>query len=251
MPTPTVWEDARIFIGGCDASGQSNQISVEASGEVKDYTNWTSGGWKENRTGLLSAKLAASGFLAMGAAGTVEYDSWSRLGKIDAWTIGPDGAAAVGALAYLTQTARLKYPIGDKVGELAPWSTEGSSSWPMARGAFLHDPGTARAHDGNGTAVQLGAMTADQRLYAAVHWLSLTGAAPTVDLTIQSDSVEAFTGSPETRLTFTQATGVIGVTGEIIRTAAGAHADTWYRAVWNISEVGDESILFVVSAGIL
>lgn len=249
--TGTVWEDVRIFIGGCDASGQSNKVSVEPSGEVKDATVWTSGGWKENRTGLLSAKLAASGFLAMGAAGTVEYDSWSRLGKIDAWSVGPDGTAQVGELAWLTQAARLKYPIGDAVGALSPWSTEGSSSWPLVRGAFLHDPGTARAHDGNGTAVELGAMAAGQRLYAAVHWLSLAGAAPTIDLTIQSDTVQAFNNSPETRLTFTQETSAIGVTGEIIRTAAGAHADSWYRAVWNISEVGDESILFVVSAGIL
>jgi hypothetical protein len=117
------------------------------------------------------------------------------------------------------------------------------------RGVGLHPPGTARTDDGNGTAVQVAATTADQRLYASLHVLSVAGSVPTLDVTIQSDSVEAFNSTPETRLTFTQKT-TAGV-GEIVRTAKSANTDTWYRAAWNCSEIGDESFLFVVSLGIV
>jgi hypothetical protein len=241
-----ILKDCRIFAAGCDLSGQSNSIDLKSDIESKDATTWRSEGWQEVTGGLAKAAVKAGGFAAFGAAGTQDYDSFHRLGQLDPWTITPE-ESDVGALAWVTNILRGKYGLGGKVGDLAPWTAEGSSSWPLCRGVILHPPGTARADDGNGTAVQLAATTADQRLYGALHVLSVTGATPTIDVTVQSDSVEAFTGSPETRLTFTQATTV---GGEIIRTAKAANADTWYRVAWDCSEVGNESFLFVASIGI-
>jgi len=238
--------DARIFINGCDLSGQANEISMAADREALDKTSFRSDGWKEVRGGLAKAAISVSGMVEMGAAGTVDFDAWARLGGIDPWSIGPDDAVA-GNLAYVTRVLRGQYKTLGKVGDLNPWAADCMSSWPVAQGVFLAGPGTALASDGVSSAFQLGALAAGQRLYATLHVLSVTGAAPTLDVTITSDNVEAFTGSPETRCTFTQATAV---DGEAVRSSAGPHTDDWYRAEWNLSEVGDESFLVAIAVGI-
>jgi len=238
--------DTRLFVLGCDLSGQSNEVSMAADREVLDKTSFRSAGWKEVRGGLPKAAITASGMVEMGSSGTVEYDAWARLGEVDPWTIGPDEATE-GNLAYLTKVFRGSYKTLGKVGALDPWEIECMSSWPVARGMFLVGSGAALASDGVGSAFELGALAAGQRLYATLHVLSVAGAAPTLDVTITSDSVEDFTGSPETRITFAQES-VVG--GEALRSAAGVHADTWYRAEWDLSAVGDESFLAVVAAGI-
>jgi hypothetical protein len=238
--------DARLFIRGCDLSGQANEVSMAADREVLDKTSFKSAGWKEVRGGLPKAAITASGMVEFGAAGTVDYDAWARLGQVDPWTVGPDEATA-GNLAYLTKVLRGQYKTLGKVGALNPWEAECMSSWPVARGIFLLGPGTVLTDDGASSAFELGALAAGQRLYATLHVVSVVGAAPTLDVTITSDSVEAFTGSPETRITFTQAS-VVG--GEALRSAAGAHTDSWYRAEWDLSEVGDESFLAAVAVGI-
>jgi hypothetical protein len=246
VTTSTVIADVRLFARGCDLSWQSNSIEVAGKRDAKDATTFRSAGWKEVTAGLAAADIKASGLAHFGAAGTVDHDAWSQLGQVDALTFS-DGDAVAGNLAYLTKVLRGEYKIGGKVGDLVEWEASMPSAWPVARGAYLIGPGTVVTDDLNSTAVQLGSMAAGQRLYATLHVVSVTGSAPTLDVTIQSDSNQTFTGSPETRLTFTQATAV---TGEAVRTAAGAHADTWYRAVINCSEVGDESFMVAVAAGI-
>ncbi len=248
--TPAVLVDARLFAGGCDLSWQNNEVELTGEADEKEATTFRSNSWYECKGGLKKGSVKAGGFAAFGAAGTVDFDAWARLGQFDAWTIGPDEATA-GNLAYLTSLLRAKYATVGKVGELNPWTAEGSSTWPVVRGAFLAGPGTAVTGDGSGTAVQLRAMLEGERLYGALHVVSVAGSVPTIDCIIESDSAETFDASAETRLTFTQ---LSACGGEILRTAAvgvGGHADDWYRITWDISSVGDESFLLAASIGIL
>jgi len=238
--------DCRLFAGGADLSGASNKIELSAEFEEKDATNYRSGGWKEVKAGLGSAEAMGEGFWEAGDDGMVDNASWAQLGAVGAWSIGPDDSA-VGDLAYFMKALRGNYSLGDAVGELAPWSGTAKSAWPLVRGAFAHPPGTARTATGDGTAQQLGALSAGQRLYASLHVLSVAGtSSPTITVEIESDTEEAFGDTPETRLSFTAATAR---SGQILRTAAGAHADTWYRPTWTITGT-NPSFLFVVALGI-
>ena len=83
--------------------------------------------------------------------------------------------------------------------------------------------------------------------HAALHVLSVAGTStPTITVEIESDTEEAFGDTPETRLSFDAATAA---GGQILRTSAGVHADTWYRPTWTITGT-DPSFLFVVALGI-
>ncbi|MFD5425210.1 hypothetical protein [Streptomyces sp. NPDC127084] len=236
--------NARLFAVAADLTGASNKIELTAEIEEKETTNYASNGWSEKLGGLASAEISGEGQWEAGDPSLVDNASWAQLGGVGPWTVCPAGAA-VGDLAYLTTAMRSNYTQGESVGAVAPWSGTAKSSWPLVRGQIGHPNGTARTSTGTGTGVQLGAVAAGKRLYAALHVLSVSGTTPSITARIESDDSNGFP-SPTTQLTFT-ATGAVG--GEALRTSGSAITDTWYRVAWTISGT-TPSFLFATSFGI-
>lgn len=236
--------NARLFAVGADLTGASNKIELTSEIEDKETTNYYSAGYKEIIGGLGSAEVSAEGQWEAGDVTKVDNASWSQLGGVGPWTACPDNAA-VGDLAYITQCLTASYALGGSIGDVAPWSAKGSSAWPLVRGQIGHPAGTARTSTGTGTGVQLGAVAADKRLYAALHVLSVAGTTPSITARIESDSDNTF-ASPTTQLTFTAATAA---GGEALRTTGGAITDTWFRVAWTISGT-TPSFMFATSFGI-
>ncbi|KIF69243.1 hypothetical protein HY68_12640 [Streptomyces sp. AcH 505] len=236
--------DCRLFSPGADLSGASNKIELSSEIEDKDTTNYRSQGWKEVIGGLGSAEISGEGQWEAGDPGLVDNASWSDLGGRGPYTVCPNDSV-VGALAYFTLGMRTDYKLGDAVGEVAPWTGTVKSSWPMVRGQIAHPPGTARTATGLGTALNLGAIPAGKRLYAALHVLSAAGTTPSLTARIESDDSAGF-ASPTTQLTFAPATAP---GGQILRGDGLALADTYYRVAWTISGTAP-SFMLAVSLGI-
>ncbi len=236
--------DARLFAPGADLSGASNKIELTSEIEDKDVTNYRSQGWKEVLGGLGSAEISGEGQWEAGDPSRVDDASWSTLGGVGPYTVCPNDSV-VGALAYLVSGLRTDYKVGDAVGEVAPWAGTVKSSWPLVRGQIAHPPGTARTATGTGTALNLGAVPAGKRLYAALHVLSAAGTTPSITARIESDDSAGF-GTPITRAAFTAATAP---GGQIARTDGLAITDTHYRVAWTISGT-TPSFMFAVSLGI-
>ncbi|MEU0809516.1 hypothetical protein [Streptomyces sp. NPDC005970] len=237
--------DVRLFAVGADLTSASNKVEISSEAEDKDVTNYASQGWKEVLGGLSSAEISAEGQWEAGDPGKVDDNAWSTLGGTGPWSVGPSGAA-VGSLAYFTSALRSNYALGGAVGDVAPWTGTAKSSWPLVRGQIAHPPGTARTATGSGTALQLGAVAAGKRLYAALHVLSVAGTGtPTITATVESDDAAGF-ASPATRLTFAAATAQ---GGQILRTDGTAITDTYYRVAWTISGTSP-SFMFALSLGI-
>lgn len=237
--------DCRLFAVGADLSGASNKIELSAEVEDKDSTNYRSRGWKEVLGGLGSAEISGEGQWEAGDPSLVDDASWAQLGGTGPWSVGPNDSV-VGALAYLTKALRCDYKMGDAVGEVAPWTGTAKSSWPLVRGQFAHPPGLARSANGSGTALQLGAIALRERLYVALHVLSVAGtAAPTFTARIESDDNAGFT-TPVTRMLFDPATEP---GGQILRTDGSPITDTYYRVAWDVTGT-NPSFMFAVSLGI-
>lgn len=237
--------NVRMFAGGLDATTVSNQVELSSECEVKDVTNYGSAGWKENIGGLFSSELKAQGFWEAGDTTKVDDRLAADMAAVKAVTVCPN-AAAVADIAYIVQALQGNYSLGGQVGDVAPWKADYTGSYPLARGVVAHPPGTARTASGTGTSVNLGAVTAGQRLYASMHVLSVAGTStPTITGRIESDDNSGFT-SATTRLTFTAATAV---GGEVLRTDGTAITDTWWRAAWTISGT-TPSFLFLSAFGI-
>ncbi|MFE4330164.1 hypothetical protein ACFRQM_12060 [Streptomyces sp. NPDC056831] len=235
--------DARLIAPGADLSGASNKIELSSEIEDKETTNYRSGGWKEVIGGLGSAEISAEGQWEAGDPSKVDDASWTTLGGQGPYTVCPTDSV-VGALAYITSGMRADYKVGDAVGEVAPWAGTVKSSWPLVRGQIAHPLGLARTATGTGTALQLGAIPAGKRLYAALHVLSAAGTTPSITARIESG--DAAFASPTTRLTFGAATAP---GGQILRGDGTAVADTHYRVAWNITGT-TPSFMFCVSLGI-
>lgn len=241
----TILTNVRCFAVAADLTTVSNKVELSAEVEAKDTTNYGSAGWKETIGGLGSAEISAAGQWEAGDPSKVDDASWSQLGGVGPWSISANNAAAVGDLAYFTSALRSDYKLGDAVGEVAPWTGTAKSAWPLVRGQFAHPPGTARTASGTGTSLNLGAVAAGKRLYAALHVLSVAGTTPSITARVESDDDTGF-ASATTRLTFSAATAA---DGQILRTDGTAITDTWWRIAWTISGT-TPSFLFAATLGI-
>lgn len=245
-----VLTNVRYFVGPADLTAQSNSVELEWSAEDKDTTNYGSGGKKERIAGIEDVMINAKGQFEAGDPGYADDAWWNARRVVEAHTIGPH-TADVGEPAYLTEAIRLSGNLfSGGIGEVADFALSAGGKLGLGVGAFAQSPGSPVTADADGTAIQLGAVGAGQRLFASLHVLSVAGTmTPELVVTIESDSVEAFDGSPETRLTFDTVTA----TGsQVKRSAVGAHADTWYRASFDVTDNGGtgESFLVVVAIGI-
>lgn len=241
----TILLDVRMFAGGADLSGDTAKAELSAEVEEKDATNYRSQGWKEVLGGLASSSISAEGQWEAGDPGLVDDAAWALLGGRAPWTVCP-GEATVGALAYFTHALQSSYQLGGSVGDVAPWTAKASGSWPVVRGQIAHPPGTARTATGTGASMQLGAVPAGKRLYAAVHVLSVAGTAtPTITARVESDDNNTFT-SATTRLTFAAANAA---GGQILRTDGTAVTDDWWRIAWTVAGT-TPSFLFAAALGI-
>ncbi|WP_425244851.1 hypothetical protein [Streptomyces sp. NEAU-NA10] len=241
----TILTNVRTFAGGVDLTGASNKVELSSEIEEKETTNYASQGYKEVIGGLGSAEISAEGQWEAGDPTKVDDASWTHLGTVIPWSISANNSASVGDLAYVVSALRSSYTLFDAVGEVAPWSGDAKSSWPLVRGQFAHPPGTARTASGTGTGLNLGAVTAGKRMYAALHVLSASGTTPSITARVES-SVDNTFAAPTTRLTFTAATAA---GGQALRTDGTAITDTWWRVAWTISGT-TPSFLFVASLGI-
>ena len=121
----------------------------------------------------------------------------------------------------------------------------GATYRPLIRG-ILGTHQTAAATSSASTKFQLGAVTAAQYLYGALHVYSASGTNPTLDVTLQSDA-DASAGSETVRLTFAQKTAA-GY--EWASPIVGAIADTYWRASWTVAGT-NPLFAFAVVFGIL
>lgn len=236
--------NVRLFTGGADLTGASNKVEISTEVEDKDGTNYKSGGWKEVLGGLASAEISGEGQWEAGDPSMVDDATWPALGGTGAWTIGPAGAA-VGALSYFTRAMRAGYTLGEGVGEVAPWTASAMSSWPLVRGVIEHAPGVARSVSGSTAGVQLGAVPAGKRLYAALHVLSVAGTTPSLTVTVESSADNTFT-APATQLTFDAATAA---GGQIVRAVPTSSTDSWFRASYEITGT-TPSFMFAIALGV-
>lgn len=240
----------RVYAGAIPLGANTNRIELPVEREPKEVTTFgsydatTDSIWKEYIAGHGSGKVSVSGFWEAGA-GLLDSDQFDNLGATGAWSIIPGRTADAGDLAYLLNGTRGTYSLlGANMGDIAPYSADVTASGVVARGAVLNPPGTARTASGNGTAVQVGAVTASQRLYAAVHIISAAGTSPSITFKVQSDDNSGFT-TPTDRITFTAATAA----GSQFSSVAGAVTDTYWRVNYTVSGTGP-SFLALVTAGI-
>jgi len=241
-----VLKDARILFGGYDLSGSSSAIALETMAALKPTTTFTSGGAEEHVPGLVSVKASASGY--RDSASGEDTAIYSSIGGTNAPLTAWGTALAAGSNTYFFNALAGTYtPLEGEVGEVArfKFDAQGKDS-PLIRGTVFEAGSTARTATGTSSIIQLGATSATQKLYTALHVTAASGTTPSLTVTVKSAALVGF-GSPTTRATYAAKTAV---GAEWVTPVAGAITDQFYRVDWTISGT-TPSFNFVVVVGIL
>ena len=226
MADPVVLTAPAIWLGGNDITGASNAIRLRASRAGLDDSRFGDG-HEAAYPGRMAVDVGISGFYAAGA-GEIDAVAWPRIDSDpSSWplTVTPQNSGADGEFAYNVRGAQFAYNLGAAHGESLPFDLQSRvrSAGEIVRGRVVLAK-AVRTATATGTARQLGALTAAQKMICVLHVFAMTGGSLTV--TVESDNAEGFP-SAATRGTFTAATGQ---TREVIE-AAGAVTDDWWRVV--------------------
>ena len=131
--------------------------------------------------------------------------------------------ATVGNLAYFGTFLSPTYKSSGKVGDLLSFETAPMADAPLIRGQVANASSVNAT--GTTTGLNLGAVAAGQRIWCAIHVLSVTGGTPSLTVAVQSATGSGFptpttvmTGSPITAPGYQYLEGPVGVS-----------ANTWQR----------------------
>lgn len=243
-----VLTDAALLVAQFDVTGDVNSVQLDYAAEVQDGTTFGDGTRKMVGNGALrTVDLSVEG-LWNGGDDEVDDVLFDRIGTAGLLHTVAASGLTESNVGYFFQAVEGSYSPGASVGEILRFSVESQASGSdgLIRGNLLHT-GTEAA-TGAAAAQNLGAATADQKVYAGLHVLSAAGTSPTLDVTIESDAADDFTGSETTRVTFAQVTDALG--SEYATPVSGAITDTWWRVAYTIGGTGSPSFSFVVVLGI-
>ncbi len=241
--TKQVLTDQQLIVGAYDLTSSTNAIALEYAAEAKDCTVYGN----DTRValgGLKTIQLQAGGFYD-----AVPQDSplFGNIGVSDVPISIMAEGTTVGDVGFFFRSMAGQYSISGDIGELFKYSLSASASQgPLVRGQLMHDSTETSSDDG--AAVQVGAISASQIMYAVLHVTASGGSGDqTLDVTVGSDDNGSFT-SETNRLTFTQVTTV--VTSEFL-SLAGAVTDDYWRINFAIAGSGSPTFDIKLLIGIL
>ena len=220
--TVSVAVDRELILGGFRMTEAYRSLSEAFSTETLDA-----------RSGRSKTMIKAPGLLGFGASGEALWEGGAD--KIDAalWDLQRvDGVpftlavedGDVGGPTHTVLASLASHNIQGEHGGLVLLDFGLMASSTPFHGTLMVNDDAITGSAVNGTAIQLGAVTATQRVQAALHVCGGTGA---VTVKVQSDSAQAFT-SPTDRVTFTTVPNGTPTAYEWSG-ADGAITDTWWR----------------------
>lgn len=218
-------ENQKVWFDGYDLTGQVNTVGLDYGVEAKDATT-LGNDTRVNAAGLKTVAFAQEGFWNP-LEDSVLFSNVGAADKVVSFC----QSATEGDTAYMFKSIIGAYSIGAETGELLPFSLSAGARGDLIRSTLMANK-TAVAGNGAGTARQLGALSASQKIYAALHVLSTAGGDSTLDVTIESDSTNSFSGGETTQITFSQVTTALGAQWQEL---SGAETDTWWRPAWNVA----------------
>lgn len=235
--------DAAVLVAGYDLTGDANALDLEYSAEMLDGTTYGND-TRIHKGGLKSVSAAVRGFYNTGSLGDPDSALFSRIGT-SGLPVSIIPARTAGERAFLFKSTGAAYDLGGEIGQLTPFSLDlDASKSNLVRGTLMADE-TSEAASSNASAVQVGALSSSQSMYAALHVIAASGTTPTLDVIVQSDDNSGMS-SATTRISFTQATAVTSEWSSV----AGAVTDDYWRISWTIGGT-TPSFDFVVTIGIL
>lgn len=218
-----VLTNSRLVVNSYNISCDLNRMAIRTMAETRDATTFCDAGWRTFLGSLKSGTIEMTGFGYSAASSAPDPTLKGQLGASVPFSFIPENYTD-GNIAYWGDGYLDRFDLGGAVGDIYGLDAALTLSDTVRRG-YLMDFNTAFTTTANSTPIQLGAVGADNTMYAQLHVFSASGTSPTLDVVIQHDSVEAFNDDPTAYITFTQATDV----GEEELNDDTETTDEWWR----------------------
>lgn len=246
MADPVLLDNLAVYYGGYAIQGNQNACNFRVS--AAELTEGRFGDTHDCKyPGILTPEVSVGGFYNTTDDAVIFPNINGTRTSLPLSLCPPYAPGATpgadGNTAYLITGCDFMYELGAAHGELLPYTLKRMprSGGSVVRGQVLL-PSAVVSSTTTGTAINLGAVSATQKLVVALHMFAVTGG--TWTLTIESDTASNFP-SATTQLTFTGATAI----GSEVKELATAVTDTWCRAV--LTKSGGTSCNAAVVAGIV
>lgn len=239
------WTGLYAFVGGYNLACTAKSMSAPVGTARKLDTTALCDEWETSITGIKTGTWSAEAMQDFDADQVDQLVGLSALGVEVPISVLPAGTSE-GSRAYTFNANQFDYtPFEVSPGDLAMASVSGSvTGSPVVRGTLMNSATTAVTSSGTTTGVQVGSVSASQRMYASLHVLSASGTSPTLDVIVESDDASGFASDTD-RVTFTQAAGI----GSEWSSVAGAVTDDYWRVRYTVGGT-TPSFTFAVVIGI-
>jgi hypothetical protein len=241
----TIVQSRKLFVAEYALSGYLNGLVLDLDPVVEDDTVFGDD-TRSRYVGMDAFSVEEEGLWSAGTAlpDTI-FAAHAGLEDVLA-TVAPLTGAA-GEIAFFGLTSQGAYKLGGAVGPMHRFSLHlsGSGGAGMVHGTILVNANLTAT--GDGTAYELGAVAATEKLYAGLHVTAVGGTNPTLDLILESDAADDFSGAETTRITFAQVTAA---GSEWATPVAGAITDTWYRISYTIGGTASPNFDVVITVGV-
>jgi hypothetical protein len=221
----------------------ASSVDLALGLETQDSTTFGSAA-RRFAGGLFTADLTAGGYADMTGYDSSLLTNFRARSAVVA-SVTADSADNSVAYTFAAINHELT-PLSGSVGDMAAVSVGATTrdAYGAIRGNILLPLAARGTGSSTGTARQLGAVSATQRVFSALHVTAASGTTPTLDVTVRSDDAVGFP-SGVIRTTHPQFT----TTGSDIQSAAGPFTDDWWRVAYTIAGT-TPSFTFVVIVGI-
>ena len=220
-----VLKNCKHYVGSYDLSGFENR--VKASVDINMLETTASGAtYKTRIPGMTDGLIEGEGYLEDDAAATIGDYLPDRVGGAAVPVTVCPTTGVDGERAFFMNALIPKFDRGYTVGDLVRFTVECRGAGPFVRGLVLAEGD--KSSTGAGTARVLGAATATQTVYAAIHCTAVTGTNPTCTVKVQCDTVGF--ASPTDVFSFDQLTGI----GNEYKTKVGPYTETYWRLYWTV-----------------
>ena len=220
-----------INYDGRNISGVTSQVTLDTGVDLQEDTAFGDT-FRTRLAGLFDTSLSPESYWESNSASdSFDADMFSFLNDgVKLLSVSAEGGS-VGDVGYMFEGDLESYNLNAAIGEIFKVSITIQGNDRLMRGTVMEN-GT-RVTTANGTIIQVGAVTASQTIYSGLHVTAASGSSPTLDVTVESDPIEAFT-TATLRITHAQ----LGIVGSELLSLAGPVTDAWWRAVMTIGGGG-------------
>jgi len=230
-----VLKNIRLYAGAFSLHSETNNAALQRRLEVVDASTFGVSS-REKASALHDWSASYQGFVDYDTTTVqAQLDDDQAAGNLVTVSFGGVSAAPVGSIGYAGRALHAEVSRFGQLAQMAPFTLNVQGSGRLVPGTVMEN--AAIVATGNGAGAQLGAVSAAQKAYCALHCVAFDGTS--LDINVESDDNAGFT-TAVVRGSFAQLTDVGSEWLEI----SGPITDDYWRLDYTL--VGTSATIFAV-----